>query len=411
MKIYIVGGAVRDELLGLAVKDRDYVVVGARPEDLIAQGYRPVGRDFPVFLHPQTHCEYALARTERKTAPGYHGFSFHADPNVTLEEDLARRDLTINAIARSESGELIDPYNGVADLHAKTLRHVSPAFVEDPVRILRVARFAARFVDFQIAPETIELMRNMVAAGEVEHLVAERVWQELSRGLMEAQPSRMLRVLRECGALVKILPEVDQLFGVPQPVQYHPEVDTGEHILHVIDQTAVRGCSLEVRFAALMHDLGKGTSPRENLPHHYAHEVRGVPLVEQLCERLRVPRDCRDLALIVAREHGAIHGAMQMKAGKLTQLLERLDILRRPQRFEEILQACACDFHGRPGYENRVYEQSDYLRQLAQAFQSVDAGEIARNYANAPTQIAARLHEARVHAITDRLHTVGDDGA
>ncbi len=301
MDIYLVGGAVRDELLGRPNADHDYVVVGATPEAMLAQGFRPVGKDFPVFLHEQTHEEYALARTERKTAPGYHGFSFHAAPDVTLEEDLARRDLTINAMARATDGRLIDPFCGQQDLSAKILRHVGPAFAEDPVRILRIARFAARFSDFTIAPETLTLMRGMVSDGEVDHLVAERVWQELAKGLMEDHPSRMFEVLRDCGALRRLLPELDALHGVPQRADYHPEVDTGIHAMMVIDQSARRGFTLAVRFAALTHDFGKGETPADILPRHIGHEERSVRLAEQVCTRLRVPSDCRELAVLMAR--------------------------------------------------------------------------------------------------------------
>ena len=301
MKIYIVGGAVRDELLGLPVKDRDYVVVGATPEQMLALGYRPVGKDFPVFLHPTTQEEYELARTERKTAPGYHGFVFHAAPEVTLEQDLVRRDLTINAIAKGEDGALCDPFGGQEDIKKRIFRHVSTAFGEDPVRILRLARFAARFNDFTVAAETMYLMQRMVDAGEVDALVPERVWQELARGLMEAMPSRMLTVLRDCDALVRLMPELDALFGVPQPPLHHPEVDTGVHQLLVIDYAAERGFPLAVRFAALMHDLGKGATPPEHWPSHHGHEALGLPLIEQLCKRLKVPNDCRELALMTSR--------------------------------------------------------------------------------------------------------------
>ena len=330
MQTFIVGGAVRDELLGRPNADRDYVVVGATPEAMLSQGFRPVGKDFPVFLHPTTHEEYALARTERKTGRGYHGFAFHAAPDVTLEDDLARRDLTINAMAKAADGSLIDPFHGQRDLQAKLLRHVGPAFAEDPVRILRIARFAARFSDFSIAPETLELMRGMVAAGEVDHLVAERVWQELAKGLMEDQPSRMFAVLRDCGALARLLPEVDKLFGVPQRADYHPEIDTGIHTLMVVDQSALRGFALPVRFSALTHDLGKAETPADILPRHLGHEERSVRLTEKLCARLRVPNDCRDLALLMARYHGNVHRAADLKASTIVTLFEKTDALRRP---------------------------------------------------------------------------------
>ena len=353
MQIYVVGGAVRDELLGRPVADHDYVVVGASPQAMLDQGFRPVGKDFPVFLHPATHEEYALARTERKTGHGYHGFTFNAAPDVTLDEDLGRRDLTINAMARAPDGTLIDPYCGQRDLEAGILRHVGPAFAEDPVRILRVARFAARFPDFLVAPETLDLMRRMVADGEVDHLVAERVWQELARGLMESRPSRMFMVLRECGALARLLPEVEALFGVPQRADYHPEIDTGVHTLMVVDESAHRSFVLPVRFAALTHDLGKATTPADILPRHFGHEARSVDLVARLCERLRVPHDSRDLALLTARYHGDIHRAAELRPATLVTLLERTDALRRPERFTWLLQACQCDYNGRQGWADR----------------------------------------------------------
>ena len=398
MRSYVVGGAVRDELLGLPVSDRDHVVVGATPEQMAARGFRPVGRDFPVFLHPQTNEEYALARTERKTAPGYAGFVFHTSPSVTLEDDLVRRDLTINAMARDEDGTLIDPYGGRRDLAARVLRHVSPAFAEDPVRILRLARFAARFADFTVAPETLDLMHTMVAAGEVDALVPERVWQEIARGLMEARPSRMLEVLWSCGALARILPELDRLFGVPQPAQHHPEIDTGVHVLLVVDAAAARRFGLPVRFAALMHDLGKGLTDREEWPHHHGHEDRGVELVHAVCARLKVPAECRDLAVLAAREHGVIHRAAELKAATAVKLVERCDGLRRPERFVELLDACACDFHGRPGNEARDYAPREILLVVLGAVREVDAGAIARGVAE-PAQIPARVHEARVAAV------------
>lgn len=398
MKIYCVGGAIRDELLGLPVKDRDWVVVGATPEGLLAEGYKPVGKDFPVFLHPKTREEYALARTERKTAPGYAGFVFHTESSVTLEEDLARRDLTINAIARGEDGELIDPYGGRRDLAARVFRHVSPAFAEDPVRILRLARFAARFADFQVAPETLELMRVMVANGEVDALVPERVWQEIARGLMESRPSRMIEVLRDCGALARILPELDCLFGVPQPPQYHPEVDTGAHQLLVIDQAAATNQPLPVRFACLLHDLGKGVTPAHVLPHHYGHEAASEGLARQVGERLKSPADCRDLAVMVAREHGIVHQGLVLRPETVVKLIERCDGLRRPERFGAMLDACACDFHGRTGYEARPYPQRERLLAALAAVRSVDAGAIARALED-KSRIPAEVHAARVAAV------------
>jgi tRNA nucleotidyltransferase (CCA-adding enzyme) len=377
MKTYMVGGAVRDALLGLPVNDHDWVAVGATPEEMVAAGYTPVGRDFPVFLHPQTKEEVALARTERKSAPGYRGFTVHADPGVTLEDDLMRRDLTINAMARDADGTLIDPYHGQRDLQAKVLRHVSPAFAEDPVRILRLARFAARFSDFTVADETLVLMREMVAAGEVDALVPERVWQELSRGLMEPKPSRMFEVLRRCGALARLLPEVDRLWGVPQPEAHHPEVDTGVHLMLVLDMAAQMRAPLTVRFACLGHDLGKGTTPAEMLPRHLAHEARSVKLVEALCERLRVPTDCRELAVVVAREHGNVHRSGELNAAAVMRLLERCDAWRRPQRFAEMLFACECDARGRTGLEDRPYPQRARLQRALDAALAVNTAEVS----------------------------------
>ena len=400
MDIYTVGGAVRDELLGLPVADRDYVVVGATPEAMAALGYKPVGRDFPVFLHPQTHAEYALARTERKTARGYHGFAFHTAPDVTLEADLARRDLTINAIAKDTHGTLIDPYNGVADIKARVLRHVSPAFAEDPVRILRLARFAARFaaLGFTVADETVQLMRGMSANGEVDALVAERVWQELSRGLMEAKPSRLFNVLRECGALARVLPEIDALWGVPQRAEHHPEIDTGVHVMMVVDYAATQHYPLNVRFAALTHDLGKATTPREEWPRHTGHEARSVDLVAALCERLRVPAECRDLALIMAREHGNIHRAAELRAGTIVKLLQSADAFRKPERFARLLQACACDKRGRLGMQDAPYPPAERMAIALQAAAGVDAGAIARQLSD-PARIKEHVHQARVNAV------------
>ncbi|KXB29669.1 2', 3'-cyclic nucleotide 2'-phosphodiesterase [Dechloromonas denitrificans] len=407
MQIYIVGGAVRDELLGRPSADHDYVVVGATPEAMLAKGFRPVGKDFPVFLHPKTHAEYALARTERKTGRGYHGFSFHAAPEVTLEEDLARRDLTINAMAKAADGSLVDPFGGQQDLQAKILRHVGPAFAEDPVRILRIARFAARFHDFSIAPETQALMRAMVASGEVDHLVAERVWQELAKGLMEVQPSRMFGVLRDCGALARLLPEVDALFGVAQRADYHPEIDTGIHTMLVIDQSARRNFALPVRFAALTHDLGKATTPANILPRHLGHEERSVQLTEQLCARLRVPNDCRDLALLTARYHGNIHRAAELRASTIVSLLEKTDALRRPERFQQLLDACLCDYTGRLGWHDRNYESPARLLAALAAVNAVEAGKIAAACADKGS-IPARIHAARVSAVKCCLNEPGE---
>lgn len=396
-KIYCVGGAVRDRLLGLPVQDHDWVVVGSTPEDMIERGFQPVGKDFPVFLHPQTHEEYALARTERKTALGYKGFAIYAAPDVTLEQDLLRRDFTINAIAQDADGNLIDPYNGITDLRAGILRHVSSAFGEDPVRILRAARFAARF-GFIVAPETLALMRGMVANGEVDALVAERVWQELARGLMERKPSLFFETLRSCGALVKILPEVDALFGVPQPEMYHPEIDSGAHAMLVVDDSARHNYPLEVRFAALAHDLGKGATPKDILPRHIGHEQRGMELVKVLSERLRVPGECRDLALLAARYHGDIHRADKLRAETVIKLFQSTDAWRRPERFNHLLQACATDARGRAGHENDDYPQAGYLLELLTAARAVDAGAIAQQCSDSHA-IAAAVQKARISAI------------
>ncbi|PTT36552.1 multifunctional CCA addition/repair protein [Acidovorax sp. HMWF018] len=412
MQIYMVGGAVRDKLLGRPVNDHDWVVVGATPEQMLAQGYLPVGRDFPVFLHPETREEYALARTERKSGRGYRGFVVQSSPDVTLEEDLSRRDLTINSIASStdESGatRLFDPYHGEKDLRARVLRHVTDAFREDPVRILRVARFAARFTDFTVAPETMQLMREMVAHGEVDHLVAERVWQELARGLMEAQPSRMFEVLRECGALAVLLPEVACLWGVPQRAEYHPEVDTGVHLMMVLDMAARLLAPLTVRFACLAHDLGKGTTAADVLPRHIGHEERSAELLKDVAERLRVPVDCRETAEVVAREHGHIHRSADLSAAALVRLLERCDAIRKPERFAEVLLACECDARGRLGFEESTYPQRPRLLAVLAAVQSVVTREIAAQAAakgQSGPQVGALIHQARVEAVAQWLHT------
>ncbi|WP_343721596.1 multifunctional CCA addition/repair protein [Herbaspirillum seropedicae] len=398
MKTYTVGGAVRDGLLGLPVKDRDHVVVGATPEQLLALGFRPVGKDFPVFLHPHTQEEYALARTERKTAPGYKGFAFHAAPDVTLEDDLARRDLTINAIAQDEDGTLVDPYRGRADIAARVFRHVSDAFIEDPVRILRVARFAARFADFTVAPETNALMQRMVEQGEVDALVPERVWQELSRGLMEQKPSRMFEVLRACGALQRILPELDALWGVPQPEKWHPEIDTGVHVMLVVDWAAAQGFALPIRFAALMHDLGKGTTPPEMWPRHHGHEARSERLAEQVCTRLKVPGECRDLALMTAREHGNVGRAFEMRPDTLVKFFLRCDAFRKPQRFIDMLRAAECDHRGRTGLEQQPFPQAAYLEGALQAAQQIDAGAIAQAQSQ-PQRIPEAIQAARTEQV------------
>jgi tRNA nucleotidyltransferase (CCA-adding enzyme) len=399
MRIYRVGGAVRDELLGLPVKDRDYVVVGASAEELLARGFQPVGKDFPVFLHPETHEEYALARTERKSGRGYRGFVVHAAPDVTLEQDLARRDLTINAMARDADGRLIDPYGGAADLAAGILRHVGPAFAEDPVRILRVARFAARF-GFCVAPDTLALMRAMVANGEVDALVPERVWQELARGLMETRPARMFETLRDCGALARLLPEVERLFGVPQRADYHPEVDTGLHTLLVVDEAARLGASLAARFAALTHDIGKGTTPAHLLPRHHGHEARGARLIGPLCARLRVPAECRDTARLAARHHGNVHRAPALRPATLLDLLLAADALRRPARLEDLLAVCESDHRGRLGFSERPYPQADYVREACKIIAAVDAGALARAAAD-PHAIAAAVRKARLSALAN----------
>lgn len=397
-QVFCVGGAVRDSLLGRQSDDQDFVVVGATPEAMLAAGFRPVGKDFPVFLHPHTQAEYALARTERKSGRGYHGFTFHTTPDVTLEQDLARRDLTINAMARDADGRIIDPFNGQADLEAKILRHVGPAFAEDPVRILRLARFAARFADFTVAAETLSLMQGMVHAGEVDHLVAERVWQELAKGLLEVKPSRMFDVLRACGALQCLLPEVDALFGVPQRAEYHPEIDTGIHTLMVLDQAARCAFPLSVRYAALCHDLGKATTPADILPRHLGHEGRSVDLCKIMSQRLRVPNECRELAVLVAREHGNVHRAAELRASTVVDLLERCDAVRRPQRFHELLAACQCDFNGRLGWEERPYPQRLYLQQMLAAVQQINAGEIAAS-CSSPGKIPERIRRARIAAV------------
>jgi len=375
MEIYLVGGAVRDELLGYPVIERDWVVVGARPEDLLNQGYQQVGKDFPVFLHPQTKEEYALARIERKQGHGYTGFAVNCDPTVTIEEDLLRRDLTVNAIARRDNGELIDPYGGKADLEAKVLRHLSSAFVEDPLRVLRTARFAARYahLGFSIAPETLSLMTEIVADGELQHLPTERVWVEMERALGERNPGVFVQVLKECGALESLLPELQSLFGVPQPAEHHPEIDTGVHVLMALDQAALYERTTAVRFAVLLHDLGKGTTPKQEWPRHIAHERRGIKLVDAACKRLGVPNDFRALALLVCEQHTNCHRALELRGKTVMKLLRNADAFRRPERFEAFLQACECDARGRLGLEHRDYPQADYLRQAYALAKNVTA--------------------------------------
>jgi tRNA nucleotidyltransferase (CCA-adding enzyme) len=401
MRVYLVGGAVRDRLLGLPVRERDWVVVGATPEELERAGYRSVGREFPVFLHPQTHEEYALARLERKVAPGYRGFTTQFSPDVTLAEDLKRRDLTINAIAEGEDGEIIDPYGGQADLGARLLRHVSEAFVEDPVRILRVARFAARFAQlgFRVAPETLALMRRMTEAGEVGALVPERVWQETERALGEAHPEVFFETLRECGALAVIFPEIDALFGVPQPPRWHPEIDTGVHVMLALRYAASIGASPAVRFAVLTHDLGKARTPRERWPSHHGHEQAGVPLIEALCQRLKVPNDRRELAILAARYHTHVHRALELKPATVLTLLEDCDAFRRPERFSELLLACEADARGRAGREREPYPQVDYLARALQTAASVALSEQDRSGLTGAA-IGAQLRARRLEALT-----------
>lgn len=400
MKVYLVGGAVRDKLLGLPIKERDWVVVGATPDEMQALGYRQVGKDFPVFLHPKTGEEYALARTERKTAPGYKGFDVHASPEVTLEEDLERRDLTVNAIAMTPDGDLVDPFGGQRDLEARVLRHVSPAFVEDPVRILRVARFAARFASlgFRVADETMALMRRMVEAGEVDALVPERVWAEMQRALGEATPSAFVRVLRDCDALAILFPEIDRLFGVPQPAEYHPEVDTGLHTLLVVDQAARLSDDPVVRFAALVHDLGKGLTPEEEWPKHHRHEKRTPKLVEAICARYRAPNAFCELGVRVGLDHGNCHRAFELRPVTLLKLLERLDAFRRPERLEQFVLACKADARGRPGHEDEPYPQGDYLLEAAKVAAAVDAKSLVAQGLRGP-EIGEALREQRIDAL------------
>ncbi len=408
MKTYIVGGAVRDQLLGLPVQDRDYVVVGATPKELTSLGYQPVGKDFPVFLHPETREEYALARTERKTAPGYRGFAFHAAPEVTLEEDLRRRDLTINAMALDEDGAVIDPYGGQQDLRNRVFRHVSEAFVEDPLRVLRVARFAARFPDFVIASETGALMRQMVETGETDALVSERVWQELARGLMEQKPSRMFTVLRGCGALARILPELDALWGVPKPELDHPQIDAGMHTMSVLDMAAEKNHPLRVRFAVLMHDLGKANKPSTERSRSRGEEARGVPLVEAICERLRIPNDCHDLAVMVAREHGNIGRGIDLAATAIVKVFERCDAFRRPERFMDMLAAAECDYlarvQGRISFANKPYPQAQHWKIALDAARGVDVGAIADRFRENKKRIPLAVHHARVASVVAILH-------
>ncbi len=409
MEIYLVGGAVRDKLLGIEPKDRDWVVVGASPQQMLDLGYQAVGKDFPVFLHPETKEEYALARTERKTGPGYHGFEFHASPEVTLEEDLVRRDLTINAMAEDGAGNIIDPFNGRDDLENGRLRHVSEAFIEDPVRILRIARYAARFAKwgFRVAHATHALMKRMVESGEVDALVAERVWQELERSLGEEAPQRFFEVLRNCGALARIFPELDALFGVPQPKHHHPEEDSGLHTMMVLEQAAKLSPDTKVRFAALVHDLGKGTTPQEEWPRHIEHEARGVPLVEALCQRLRVPKEYRELAVHVTRDHLNYHRADELRPATMLKQLERLDAFRRPERLEQFLLACEADSRGRPGFEAQHFEQPAIFRRAYHAARAINAREVVEKGYKGKA-VGEELHRLRVAAISQAADSQED---
>ena len=408
MRTYLVGGAVRDELLGYPYKERDWVVVGASVDEMLAAGFQQVGKDFPVFLHPDTKEEYALARTERKTAAGYKGFDVHASPDVTLEEDLIRRDLTINAIAKDEHGEIIDPYGGVGDIKDRLLRHVSPAFNEDPVRILRIARFLARYahLGFSIADETMQLLQDMVDAGEVDALVPERVWQEMKKALSEKTPMAFITTLKDCGALKRILPELDCLFGVPQPEEHHPEIDTGIHTLMVLEQACKLSEETDVRFAALFHDLGKGTTPKEEWPRHIEHEARGAKIVLEVCQRLRIPNDYRDLAERTARFHLHFHRALELKPATVVKTLEQLDAFRKPERFEKFLLASEADARGRPGYENEEYPQGDYLRQAYSAARDIDIAEL-REQGFENMKLANKIKQVRTTAVAELKENFG----
>lgn len=404
MQVYLVGGAVRDSLLGHPYQEKDYVVVGATPEHMLAQGFQPVGKDFPVFLHPKTKEEYALARTERKSGKGYHGFQFFTDTTVSLEEDLIRRDLTINAIAMDQDGRIYDPYGGQTDLENKTLRHVSEAFAEDPLRVLRVARFAARYsaYGFHIAPETLQLMQTMAESGELDALTPERVWKETSRALLEDHADIYFQTLRDCGALKHLFPEIDALFGVPQRPEYHPEVDCGIHTLMSLQQACKSNYSLDVRFAVLVHDLGKALTPIHELPRHIMHEERGVKPVTELCERLKVPTQTRQLALSVCKEHLKCHQIMSLKPGTVWRLLQRLDVLRRPERVEAFVQACECDARGRLGLEDRPYPQAQYMLDAMQVVRSIKVQDLPENIKGA--EIGEMLIQCRIDALTEFKH-------
>jgi len=402
IKTYLVGGAVRDEILGYPFKEKDWVVIGATVDNMLTAGYQQVGKDFPVFLHPETKEEHALARTERKTAAGYKGFEVHASPDVTLEDDLIRRDLTINAIAKNEKGEYIDPHHGIADIKNKILRHVSDAFMEDPVRILRIARFMARYahLGFSVADETIVLMKKMVSSGEADALVPERVWQEMQKALSEKTPTAFITTLRDCGALEKILPELDCLFGVPQPVEHHPEIDTGIHTLMVLEQACLLSNEPDVRFAALVHDLGKGTTPKQEWPRHINHEARGADLVKKVCQRLRIPNEYRDLAERTARFHLHYHRALELKPATVVKTLEQLDAFRKPERFEKFLLASEADARGRTGYENKDFPQGEFFRQAFKATKNIDIEKLrALGFEN--MALANKIKEERVKAVSE----------
>jgi tRNA nucleotidyltransferase (CCA-adding enzyme) len=405
MKIYLVGGAVRDQLLGLPVIEKDWVVIGETPEAMLKQGFRPVGKDFPVFLHPQTHDEYALARTERKTAPGYKGFAVHAAPDVSLEQDLIRRDLTINAMAMTPQGRLIDPYGGRQDLENRVFRHISPAFAEDPVRILRLARFAARYrhLGFTLAAETGALMQSMVAAGEVDYLVPERVWAELFKALKERTPSEFFYTLKNCTALAKIFPEIDCLFGVPQPEQHHPEIDTGLHSMLSLEQAALLSASPEIRFAALVHDLGKGVTPKENWPHHYGHETKGLPILEKLCARMRAPNTFKALAMHVMQYHTHSHKAFELRASTLTDMLSVLGAFKTDNTLPEFLLACAADAKGRTGFEHAAYPQAELITLSAKAAATVDTSAVVNSDLKGP-EIGAAIRRLRINAVADVIN-------
>lgn len=406
MEIYLVGGAVRDKLLGLPVMEKDWVVLGETPESMVKHGFRPVGKDFPVFLHPQSHDEYALARTERKTAPGYKGFAVHASPDVTLEQDLKRRDLTINAIAMTPKGQLIDPYGGQKDLEDRVFRHISPAFAEDPVRILRVARFAARYghLGFTLAEETRELMQSMVAAGEVDYLVPERVWAELFKALKEQMPSAFFYTLKDCTALEKIFPEINRLFGVPQPEKYHPEIDTGLHSMLCLEQSALLSPSPEVRFAALVHDLGKGLSPKQHWPHHYGHETSGLPILDKMCDRLRVPNSFKSLALQVMQYHSHCHRAFELRASTIADMLAALGAYKQTNKLPEFLLACEADAKGRTGFEHAPYPQAALIKLAAKSAASVDTSAILDSELQG-AQIGTAIRRLRIKAVAEVINT------